>query len=98
MTGERLDGDWQLWLCADCNPEYAAADDDPAQKYDQPYVLLLPAGVPAPDHCPRCASYLPFCEGSGELRITNTPAERWAARRAADAAAVADPRPRGETP
>jgi hypothetical protein len=80
VTGERLGEDWQLWVCVDCNPEYA---DDGETANDQPYVLLLPAGVPAPDHCPRCASYLPFCEGSGQLRITNTPAERWAAARAA---------------
>lgn len=72
---DRLDEEFQLYRCADCDPEHADEGED---RGDKPYVLLVPMGEEVPDHCPRCGSYLGLCEGADSLRITNTPAERWA--------------------
>lgn len=76
MILDRFDEAFQEWRCADCDPD---VDDS---EYDKPYVLLLPHGEPAPAYCPRCGSYLSFCEGDGDLRITNHLRERYAARHA----------------
>lgn len=71
--------DWQEFTCADCNPEHDSPGDESG--YEKPYVLLLPEGESAPDYCPRCGDYLSFIDGVKGLRITNTPAERGAARK-----------------
>lgn len=78
---DRFGEEWQAQVCADCDPTLPGMEDS---EYEKPYVILLPMDEPAPDHCPRCGSYLGFCGGGDELRITNTPAERWAAKQEAD--------------
>lgn len=75
-SDDRFDEDWKAWRCADCDP----ALEDPAE-FSKPYVILLPEAEDSPDHCPRCSSYLSFCEEARGLRITNTPAERYAKER-----------------
>ena len=78
---ERLGEPWQIWTCSDCDPGHADDSTDEVT-YDRSYVMMLPMGDAAPDYCPRCGAYLSMCEGARDLRITNTPAERYAARRA----------------
>lgn len=72
-----LSGNWTAWQCADCSPDPLFGDD----RYERPYVMLLPEGVVGPETCPRCDGWRGISQEVTELRITNTPAERWAARR-----------------
>ena len=75
---DRLDEEWQAWVCSDCNPDFN--DPDPNEPSNSPYeksfVLLLPKGENAPDYCPRCDSYLSMCEGSSGLRVVSRPERR----------------------
>jgi hypothetical protein len=73
----RFDEAWQEYSCADCDPTLPGMEDS---EYEKPYVILVPEGTDAPDICPRCSSYLGFCEGAKDLQITNTPEQRWAAK------------------
>lgn len=81
LVAERYDEDWQAYACVDCNPEYAASEEE--APYDKPYMILIPEGEPYPDTCPRCGDYLSLVDGDKGLRIANTPAQRWAAQRSA---------------
>lgn len=76
MIHDRFDEAFREWRCADCDP------DAGGEEYEKPYVLLLPHGESAPTHCPRCESYLSFCEGDDGLRITNHWRDRLMARKA----------------
>lgn len=80
---DRYDEDWQEYHCSDCDPSFA--DEGEESEYDKLYQLMVPVGEPVPDHCPRCGSYLSLLDGDKGLRVANTPAERWAKRREAEA-------------
>jgi Zn finger protein HypA/HybF involved in hydrogenase expression len=75
VIGDRYEENWQSWRCSDCDPEFVEGYGT------KPYVMLVPEGEEVPEHCPRCGSHLSLCDGDKGLRITNTPAERWAAKR-----------------
>jgi hypothetical protein len=81
---DRLGEAFKQFICADCDPSFKEDDEE---KEDKPYVILLPEGESAPELCPRCSGYLSFVDGATGLRITNTPAEQYVARREAEAKA-----------
>lgn len=84
MMLDRFDEPWQEWRCCDCDPDLARKSGEEPE-YEKPYIVLLPKGVKSPDFCGQCGDYLSMCEGASDLRITNTPAERWAAKRREEA-------------
>jgi hypothetical protein len=79
----RFDEEWQEWICADCDPTMAGFEEE--TPYEKQFIILLPKGEDAPEFCPRCKSYLGFCEGADRLKVVNTPEERWAAAQRAKA-------------
>lgn len=75
----RWNESWTEYCCSDCNPDVdRTLGEQP--RHAKPYVLVIPAGEEVPEFCPRCGGYRSLLEGETGLRITNTAAERWAAK------------------
>lgn len=50
------EGEWGLYECSDCNPEFMDEDDE-GERYDTAFKMVCRTDQ-RPDYCPRCLSYL----------------------------------------